>query len=290
MRRRSPGLPGLGLLGLLWLLMAVPSLAQEVPPPLRDWQGWVLHDVPQHGCPFLASEMPNDGSYQCAWPGRLTVDADKGGGRFSLDVHVDAPSWVALPGDARTWPQQVSVNKQAATVLQRDGAPMLWLVPGDYQLSGTLPWTARPARLRVPATIGLVTLRVDGAAVARTERNGDQLTLGEAAAAQRAADALSLRVYRRLGDGLPATLQTQLQFTVSGSAREQLLGPVLPAGFVATALSGELPARLESDGQLRVQLRPGQWTVSLDARSVAPLHKVTLKLPAAPWPRQAIWR
>ena len=92
-----------------------------------------------------------------------------------------------------------------------------------------------------------------------------------------------------VGDGLPATLQTQVQLTVSGSAREQLLGPVLPAGFVATALSGDLPARLESDGQLRVQLRPGQWTVSLDARSVAPLHKVALKLPAAPWPRQEIW-
>ncbi|MGN6328704.1 MAG: hypothetical protein ACTHL5_07170 [Rhodanobacter sp.] len=289
MRRRSPGLPGLGLLGLLWLLFAVPSLAQDVPPPLRDWQGWVLHDVPQHDCPFLAGRMPNDGSYQCAWPGRLTVDADKDGGRFRLDVHVDAASWVALPGDARNWPQQVSVDKQGATVLQRGGVPMLWLTPGDYQLSGTLPWAARPARLRVPAAIGLVALNVDGAAVGRVERNGDQLTLGEAAAAQRAADALSLRVYRRLDDGLPATLQTRLQLTVSGSAREQLLGPVLPAGFVATALSGELPSRLESDGQLRVQLRPGQWTVSLDARSVAPLHKVTLKLPAAPWPRQEIW-
>ena len=36
-----------------------------------------------------------------------------------------------------------------------------------------------------------------------------------------AADALSLRVYRRLEDGLPATLETQLQFNVTGSAREQ---------------------------------------------------------------------
>ncbi|HEY1589902.1 MAG TPA: hypothetical protein VGG00_09210, partial [Rhodanobacter sp.] len=129
----------------------------------------------------------------------------------------------------------------------------------------------------------------DGAAVTHVERNGDQLTLGEAAAAQRAADALSLRVYRRLGDGLPATLETQLQFNVTGSAREQLLGPVLPAGFVATALSGDLPARLESDGQLRVQLRPGQFTVTLGARDNGVLNKVALKLPAAPWPRQEIW-
>ena len=278
----------LGLLGLWWLL-AAPLPAQDVPPPLRDWQGWVLHDVPQHACPFLATQAPNVGNRLCAWPGRLVLDAGKDGGRFSLDVHVDAPSWVALPGDAKSWPQQVSANNQPATVLERDGVPMLWLVPGDYQLRGSLPWTARPARLRMPVTIGLVALSVDGAAVTRLERNGDQLTLGQAAAAQRAADALSLRVYRRLADGLPATLETQLQFNVTGSAREQSLGPVLPAGFVATALSGDLPARLENDGQLRVQLRPGQWTITLQARGVAPLAKVALKLPAAPWPRQEIW-
>jgi len=280
----------LGLLGL-WLLLALPLPlpAQEVPPPLRDWQDWVLHDVPQHDCPFLATQAPSAGNRQCAWPGRLLLDAGKDGGRFGLDVHVDAPSWVALPGDAKSWPQQASANGQPATVLQRGGQPMLWLAPGDYQLRGTLPWTARPVRLRVPMSIGLVALSVDGAAVTRIERNGEQLTLGEAAAAQRAADALALRVYRRLADGLPATLETQLQFNVAGSARELSLGPVLPDGFVATALSGELPARLESDGRLRVQLRPGQWTITLEARGVAPLAKLALKLPGPPWPRQEIW-
>lgn len=288
MLRRLPGLLSFGML-CLGLLFATPSPAQDVPTPLRDWQGWVLHDAPRHGCPFIANQMPGDGSYQCAWPGRLSLDATKDGGRFSLAVHVDAAGWIALPGDERNWPQQVDVDRQPATVLQRGGVPMVWLAPGDYSLSGTLPWTSRPARLRVPAAIGLVALSVDGVAVARVERNGDQLTLGEAAAAQRAADALSLRVYRRLEDGLPATLETRLQLNVTGSAREQLLGPALPAGFVATALSGDLPARLESDGQLRVQLRPGQWTITLDARSSAPLAKVALKLPSAPWPRQEIW-
>lgn len=275
----------------LWLLLVAPLFAQDVPPPLRDWQAWVLHDVPRHDCPFLANQMPSsyETGYQCAWPGRLTLDAGKDGGHFSLDVHVDAPSWVALPGDAKNWPQQVSANNQPATVLQRDDQPMLWLVPGDYQLRGSLPWTARPARLHVPAMIGLVTLSVDGAAVTRIERDGGELTLGEAAAAQRAADALSLRVYRHLADGLPAMLETRLQFNVTGSAREQLLGPVLPAGFVATVLSGDLPARLESDGRLRVQLRPGQFTITLEARDNEVLNKVALQLPATPWPRQEIW-
>jgi hypothetical protein len=270
-------------------LLARPALAQDIPPPLRDWQGWVLHGVPRHDCPFLANQMPSPASYQCAWPGPLMLDAGKDGGRFSLDVHVDAPGWIAVPGDARNWPQQVGVNHQPATVLEHDGQPMLWLTPGDYQVQGTLPWTSRPPRLRVPEAIGLITLSVDGAAVSRVERQGDQLTLGEAASAQRAADALSLRVYRRLQDGLPATLETRLQWNVTGSAREQLVGPVLPAGFVATSLIGDLPARLENDGRLRVQLRPGQWTVTLLARHTDALGAVSLKLPPAPWPRQETW-
>ena len=283
MLRRS-----LGLLGL-WLLLALPLLAQQVPPPLQNWQDWVLHDVPQHDCPFLANQMPNASSYQCAWPGLLMLDAGADGAAFSLTVHVDAPDWITLPGDSRNWPQQVSVNKEPAAVLQRGGAPALWLAAGDYQLTGKLPWATRPARLRVPAAIGLINLSVDGAAVSRIERSGDQLTLGEAAATQRASDSVALRVYRRLDDGLPATLETRLDFNVAGSAREQLFGPALPQGFVATALSGDLPTRLENDGRLRVQLRPGRWTVTLEARSIGVLKQVTLKLPAAPWPRQEIW-
>ena len=123
----------------LGLLLVAPLVAQDIPPPLRDWQGWVLHDVPRHGCPFLANQAPGPDSYRCAWPGRLTLDADKDGGRFSLDVHVDAPSWVTLPGDDKHWPQQVDLGNQPATVLQRQGEPMVWLTPGDYQIKGLLP-------------------------------------------------------------------------------------------------------------------------------------------------------
>ncbi len=273
----------------IFLLFALPLVAQELPPPLRDWQAWVLHDRPEHACPVLSNARPGRDSYQCAWPGKLALDARADGGSFTLGIRVDAPSWVALPGGLKNWPQQVSVDNQLVTVLQHAGEPMLWLSPGNYQVRGLLPWASRPARVHVPAAIGVLALSVDGVAVERVERNDDALTLGEAAAAQRAADALSLRVYRQLTDGLPATLETRLQFTVTGSAREQLLGPVLPAGFVATSVTGDLPARLERDGHLRVQLRPGQWTLTLNARASAALDKVALQLPAAPWPRQEIW-
>ncbi|MGN2249093.1 hypothetical protein ACFWZ1_03325 [Frateuria sp. GZRe14] len=283
MRARS------GWLLLMGLLVAVPAAAQQVPPPLRDWQDWVLHEVPAHACPRLA-HMPGEGeAWQCAWPGRLALVAGASGGQFTLEAHADAPAWIALPGDARHWPEQVRLDGQPAVVLERDNQPMVRVPPGDHRLQGLLPWSARPARLQVPASIGLVDLTLDGKPVARLQRDGDQLTLGEAAAAQRVADALSLRVDRRLAVGLPPTLETRLSFDVTGSARELILGPALPEGFVATALDGELPARLESDGRLRVQLKPGRWTVTLDARASAPLARVATSLPPAPWPRQEIW-
>jgi hypothetical protein len=276
-----------GLLGLLFVVS--PLLAQDVPPALRDWQGWVLHDVPEHDCPFLATSSPDADSYQCIWPGRLSIDAGRSGGYFKLDVRVDAASWVGLPGDEHSWPQQVTVNNKPWPVLDRDGQPALRLGAGEYAIQGSLPWEARPARLRVPLSIGLVSLNVDGGAVDRIERNGDQLTLGEAAAAQRQADALSVRVYRHLADGMPALLDTQLQLNVTGSAREQVLGPALPKGFIATSLESDVPAQWENDGRLRLQLRPGQWTVHLSARAVDTLRAVNITSPAEPWPKQEVW-
>lgn len=274
-------------LALLAALIAAPLLAQDIPPALRDWQGWVLHDVPEQACPLRDS--PARGAHQCVWPGRLALDADAHGARFTLQVRRDAPGWVALPGDARDWPQQVRVDGQAQPVLAHDDQPALWLTAGEHRLEGAIAWSTRPSTLAVPPSIALVELSIDGLPVARIERNGGRLTLGEAAAAARTADALSLRVYRQLVDGLPPTLETRLELNVAGTAREQLLGPALPAGFVATALSGELPARLEGDGRLRVQLRPGQWTITLQARATAPLAEVRWKPPGAPWPAQEIW-
>ncbi|WP_109124088.1 hypothetical protein [Dyella sp. C11] len=273
----------------LLALFASPLMAQDVPPALKDWQDWVLHNEPQHACPVLVASTGTTLQRQCAWPGRLALDAGKDGARFALDVHVDGRSWVALPGNARDWPQQVTANAKPVAVLDHEGEPSLLLEAGDYALRGNLAWDSRPASVHVPASIGLVALTLDGKAVAHIERNGEDLTLGEAAATQRAADALSLRVFRRLVDGLPADLLTQMQFNVTGTSREQLLGPVLPKGFVATFIEGSLPARLESDGRLRVQLRPGQWTITLGARSTDVPKQIALTPPGEPWPAQEIW-
>jgi len=276
--------------GNLALAAPVPPDESAIPSILRDWRGWVLKDLDFRTCPFLATQMQNDANgHICAWPGRLNLNADASGATFSLHWRVDAPSWVALPGDAQHWPQQVKVNGQTQPVLDRQGSPALWLTPGGYDVAGAIPWHERPQALHVPGGIGLVALNVDGKPVAPVQRDGDEVTLGRSVAAAPEADSIDLRVFRELTDGVPATLTTEIRFAVAGQAREETLGPVLPDGFVATALSGDWPARLDNDGRLHVQVQPGAATLTLNARAIAPLAAVAAHLPAAPWPKQEIW-
>lgn len=133
----------LGMLGVLCLICGTAFAATDasIPSQLKDWQGWVLHDHEQRTCPILSTEPGgDDDAYQCAWPGRLSVSADKAGARFELDVHVDAESWVALPGGHDAWPQQVQLGDAPAVVVEHDGAPSLHLEAGDYVIHGNFAW------------------------------------------------------------------------------------------------------------------------------------------------------
>ena len=267
-----------------------PVAESPIPPALKDWRTWVLRDLDYRGCPFLAnsaSDKPAD--FICAWPGRLTLTSARDGATFSIHWRVEAAGWIPLPGDAGHWPQQVSVNAQRPPVLLRGQQPALWLTPGSYEVSGRIAWREQPQSLAIPASVGLIALNVDGKPVAPVQRDGNEITLGRVSAAAPEADNLQLRVYRKLGDGVPAQLSTRIVLSVAGQAREEVIGPVLPAGFAPLALISTWPARLDSDGRLRVQVQPGTQTLDLEAHATAALTAVTAQVPGVPWPPQEVW-
>ena len=268
-----------------------PAAASDpIPAVLRDWRGWVLKDQEFRACPLIANAGAEEADdFVCAWPGRLALDADASGARFVQQWRVDATSWIALPGDTEDWPQDVTVNGQAAPVLERDGEPQLRLAPGSYRIEGRIPWQRRPQQLRVPTSVALIDLRVDGKTVLPLERSGDELTLGRGEAAEPEADAIAIEVFRKLTDDIPARLETRLRLHVAGQAREESVGPVLPQGFVPLALGGGLTARLGNDGRLHIQVQPGDWDINVQARATAPLVKVIAPTLEEPWPGQEIW-
>ncbi|HEY0180916.1 MAG TPA: hypothetical protein VGC30_14975 [Dokdonella sp.] len=272
------------------LAIAAASAAEpDVPAALEAWRGWVLHGQEFRACPLIAgARAVAADDFLCAWPGVLALDAGADGADVVQRWRVDADAWLPLPGDAEHWPQQVTLDGQPAVVVDRDG-PALRVAAGSHELRAHIPWRERPQALRVPAALGLVALSVDGKPVAPVQRDGDELRLGRAGAAAPEADDLELRVFRRLADGVPATLTTIVEIAASGRAREETIGPVLPDGFVPLALDAAWPARLDADGRLRVRVQPGADTLTIEARAVAPLVAVSARLAPPPWPKQEIW-
>ncbi|HNS26483.1 MAG TPA: hypothetical protein PKN91_00025 [Steroidobacteraceae bacterium] len=288
--RLFPRVVGLVLLSFVSATQ-VQAADPHVPAALQDWRGWVLTGEEHRACARLASPGVAAGSREarsCVWPGRLVLDVGARGGEFRQAWQVEADSWVALPGNADQWPRDVTIDGRRGAIVARNGIPHARLAPGEYQIAGRFEWTARPESLAVPAETGLVDLVVDGTRVAAPTRTGNTLLLGARQGVQQSVS-FDFDVHRLLVDDIPLRLVTRLTLRATGGSREVLLGPVLPAGFAPIALDSPLPARVEADGRLRVQLRAGVFGIDLIARAVDGAAQVTRPSAAEPWPAEEIW-
>lgn len=270
------------------MAVAGPLPTRDVPEPLKPWIPWVLQGQEARFCP---PAHDNGGQRLCLWPSQLALDLVAEGGKFEMRVTTLAPGWVTLPGDGPRWPQDVSVDGRSAAVLDRQGFPALWLEPGAHQVQGRFGWTTLPESLRVPPDSGLVDLKLNGRALPHPQRDEQhQLWLGRRAiTADAQAERLGLRVFRLIDDDIPLTVTTQIEIDVGGDVREETIGPVMLPGLVPLSLAGDLPARLEDDGRLRVQLRPGLWRLTIVARSTAPVTQLTAAPAHEQWAEQEIW-
>jgi hypothetical protein len=250
----------------------------------------VLHDTANNQCSFLDGDASKR---RCTWPGPLELTLDARGGRFTQVVEVEAEALFGLPGEAGQWPIEVRVDGRSAAVLGDDDRPVLPLAPGRHAIEGRFAWRSAPEVLRVPAETGLLRLVLNGARVDFPNRDADgRLWLGSGGEDAREAgtqDTVEVTVHRRIDDDVPLLLETHLALQVSGRARELVLGPLLPAGFAPMRLSAPLPARIEADGRLRVQVRPGSFVVEVTARHAGPVDAITAPGPVLTPAGQMPW-
>ena len=284
MRRKSVS----AALFVFCLTLAAPAAAQRsdvvVPEALQEWVPWVLHGHEDLACPLVA------GTRMCAWPGRLFLDLDERGGRFELAVRADRSLDLPLPGDATRWPRDVKVGGKGALLSRRGDTPTVYLPAGTHEVTGSFSWTRLPESLAVPPQIALLDLVVRKQEVAHPRRQADgNLWLQGGRTDSTREDRLAIEVHRKIEDGVPVVVTTLLRLRVSGSSREVDLGDPLPAGAEAFALHSTLPARLDGQGHLRVQLRPGDQTITLRARSTGPVAGLTAPEADERWPEEEIW-
>jgi hypothetical protein len=290
MPSRSFG-PFAGLFLLFWIGWSAVVCAAEpaIPEPLAPWKKWVLHGEKELECPSVYNTPDQR---HCAWPSRLSLKLGKNGGEFGQQWEIFTDSVIPLPGDSLHWPQQVTLDGKPALVEEMEGRPQLRLRPGKHRISGRFLWKGLPDSLQVPEESALIDLNVEGrrVAVPNLEEDG-RLWLREETDATAGAEpnALQIQVFRRLIDEIPFRTVTRIELAVAGEPQELLLGRALWKGMVPLSLESPLPARLEPDGRIRVQLRPGRWALTLTARHTGPIYEFESATPEGPWAEAEIW-
>ena len=266
---------------------AEPLSHDQVPEPLRPWTDWVLRGHEDQLCPVVQNSA---NEHRCLWPSRLTLIVNETTARFAQDLRVYRDTFVMLPGDPNRWPLDVRIDGKPAAAIRHNEMPAVYLKAGAHTVEGSFAWDRMPQILSVPAETGLVSLTVNRKSVDFPNREpGGELWLKNTPVQQTAPEGLEVEVERRVVDQVPLLLVTRIELNVSGKDREMTVGKALPDGFVPMALESPLPARVEPDGHLRIQLRPGTWTLELTARHEGRVASLSMPATDAYWAAQEVW-
>lgn len=246
---------------------AVPRGGMNVPSVLKDWQGWVLAGRPSGPSPY------NDGAkVEPLWWDGCGVNAEGTHAAFVLKVHVFDEAWLRLPGGAANWPEGVLVDGVGAVVVEHDGWPSVRLKPKPadavlHRVEGRIPYGVMPQKLAIPSDVGLLELVVSGERVDIPVWEGaDHVWLRRTAVEKTVGtDSLSVQVTRLVEDGQPVWLRTQVDLSVGGRSREEVLGTLIPEGWKLSRLESRIPVAVDGAGRMKAQVRPGKWTVVADA-------------------------
>ena len=271
-------------------LAKAPLSPDDVPAPLKPWVPWILDKHDDWGCPFLY----NDAKQRiCAWPSRLILTVTSNGGSFVQEWNVIRKTTVTLPGERAFWPQQVSRNSQSLIVRDHRGRPTVELPKGKQMIRGSWKWTHIPESLLLPKETALLDVTMNNNAISfpQIDTKGRLWFRPQAASSSSSetSNTLEVRVFRKLIDEIPFRFVTQLQIIVGGQAREIVFADIIQPGMQPLAFESPIPVQIDTRGKLRLQARAGEWTVTVTAASLAPIHSLTVPERPQPWPAEEIW-
>ena len=251
--------------------------------PMEKWASWVLEDHLQNSCPWL---MGKSEKKACVWPGKLALKAEDKGATFTYAVDAyEKSAFIALPGNSAYWPTNVFVDGKPAAIVERKTLPYIVVSSGHHKVSGKFSWRTRPGQLAIPQDVAIVTLQIEGERRVVDRRNGQLIFSSNSDDTRKKTnDSLSLEVFRLLSDGVPVTLRTHITLSVSGKAREVSFGRVLLAGTEVLNIQSPIPARIETNGMMRAQVIPGEYTIQVLSRFVESPSTITTQKLSEEWP------
>lgn len=281
------------LIGIFWVtcsVFAASTASGEIPEVLSPWKGWVLKGYETQLCPIPYN---NAESHFCVWPTELKCVITPQSGQFTQKVVNYVEGFIPLPGDNQHWPQAVKINQKLVPVLSQQEKPVLFLPVGEYTIEGKFVWDLLPDALQIPSEIGIFQLVVNGKEINQPERD-DQNRVWFGAQIdhnikEKEQDTLSIKVFRLIEDQIPVVDNTLLRIKVTGQTREVSIGPVLEPNTLPLDVSSSLPGKLEENGLLRLQIKPGVWDIRIKSRYLGKQDKLTNISRPSPWPSEEVW-
>jgi hypothetical protein len=268
---------------LFWVLIFIflfvqPCYAKKelhIPTMLQPWVDWVLYDKQEQV--KCIPHYNNGDIYQCNWPSELEISLDDQGGEFRQSWLVNHESRVILPGNNRQWPRNIQVDGKRQILVQKEGRPSVLLMPGAHEITGGFTWHSLPENLQIPVKTGLLSLTVNGEKIKFPNLDAQgRLWLKRSLTEEKIENRLKIETFRLIEDSIPPKVLVYFTLDVAGSARELRVGPLYPAKkFIPLSLKSPLPAKLEQDGRMLIQVRPGQYNLSLTLRHEGPLEELS---------------
>lgn len=265
------------------------SASDHMPAELLPWIDWITGKHPEWDC-------SNSGStYQCVWPGVLNYELSPTQGSFDLKVELQSRGAVPLPSAPGLFPRAISIAMENGRLVNaalrlEENRLLAELPAGSYVITGKFIWDSLPVEIPVPTEVGIVTAKsAEGDLTAQIQRGDTAATVRQAAAPE-SRDSLTVTVLRRVIDGSPLQIESNLILMVSGKARSLSFGRVLPSATIPVAVQCALPHQLTADGSLTVQLAPGEHRISM--LSVMPQPVIEIGSPLSTleaWPREETW-
>ncbi|MBE9527439.1 MAG: hypothetical protein IME94_10775 [Proteobacteria bacterium] len=257
----------------------------NLPEDLKQWVPWVLKDSPDIRCPILY----NTNTHLCAYPSALELSVLKDSGSFSQSWDIFADSFIPLPGDNRNWPESVIVNDQSHPVVSRNKKPFVRLAKGLHNIKGHFQWNKQPKYISIPIVTGLIKLNINNQMVNIPDFRNGQLWLKTSTQSSHQNNRLDIHVFRKVRDSIPLTIETLIKIDVSGQQREVIINGALLEKFTASEINSKLPAQINAQGQLKIQVRPGQWSIKVTSFHAKEINAITLAEFNKPWPENEIW-
>lgn len=274
----------------LFFLTAKISFSQEVytPSELKEWSNWIREAHPEWQCAKVNS------GYECAWPGKVSLTISNKEGQFALDVEVLNETWLPLPSNTNFQPVKIEVKTAKGDIIsppidKNENGLFIKLQKGSFHITGNFIWDSPPNELPLPDSYGMLELKSTEDSNLKFKRNDSQIWI-ESERENSSVNSLGINVFRLINDNLPLEITTLIRLKISGQARSINLGKVLPLNSTPIKIITTLTNHLSTDGELVVQVSPGEYDLMITSVMQQPVTEISLaENKSGIWPTEEIW-